>query len=309
MSTIVSARNLPRETLSSLLEASAAINAAQGLDETLEAVVLAAAAVLRAEAASVILLDKARGKQVFLAAVGEHASQLVGMEYQAGVGLSGQAMTAGCAHIHNDVSHEKAHYKEFDLKIAFQTRSLIAAPMIHKGEVLGAVEVINPVTAERFAETDRELAEIFANLVAIAVANAQRLDRVVRENHGLKATLRRDQRMLGDSPAMREVTDLLGRVSPSNATVLLLGESGVGKELAARTIHEDSPRRDRPFVAVNCAALPEALLESELFGHEAGHSPAPPASGWGGSNWPTAGPSSWTRSARSPRPSRSSCCA
>ena len=262
--------NLTPQMLSALVDASAAINSAQGLDETLQAVAAAAAAVMRAEATSVIMLDKARGKQVFRAAVGDHAQRLIGMEYEAGLGLSGQAIAAGKAQIHNDVAREKAHYKDFDSQLAFQTRSLIAAPLIHRGEVLGVVEVINPVSVERFDESDRELAQIFANLAAIAAANAQSYERVVRENRGYKEGLRPSTPMLGESPAMGQVTDLIARVSPANATVLLLGESGVGKELAARTIHDRSPRRDRPFIAVNCAALPETLLESELFGHELG---------------------------------------
>ena len=267
---MISTKNLPRETLSALVDASAAINSAQGLERTLGVIAAAAAAVMRAEASSVIILDEARGKQIFRAAVGDRADQLVGMEYDAGMGLSGQAITARKAQIHHDVSREKAHYRGIDAAVAFHTRSLIAAPLIHKGQVLGVVEVINPLEADRFNENDRELAQIFANLAAIAAANARSYDRIERENRGLKETLHGKGKMLGDAPAMRKVFDLIGRVAPANATVLLLGESGVGKELAARTIHENSPRRERAFIPVNCAALPETLLESELFGHEAG---------------------------------------
>jgi DNA-binding NtrC family response regulator len=97
--------------------------------------------------------------------------------------------------------------------------------------------------------------------------------RLVRENARYRAELRdREEwsQMVGSSPAMLEVYKLVARVSEGRSTVLLEGESGTGKELIAKAIHTNSPRRDKPFVPVNCAALPDALLESEMFGHEKG---------------------------------------
>src|SRR5262245_61633219 len=76
--------------------------------------------------------------------------------------------------------------------------------------------------------------------------------------------------IIGDSARLRDALDRLAQVAPFNSTVLLLGETGTGKELFARALHERSPRRGRPFIAVNCAALPPTLIESELFGHEKG---------------------------------------
>jgi len=260
-----------KETLASLVEASAAINAGNDLDDTLQAIANAAAAVMKAEASSVIMLDRARGKQVFRATVGDRADQLRGQEYDEGVGISGVVLRTGEAAVVNDVSRENAHYKGIDISVGFQTRSLIAAPLIHKKQKLGVVEVINPVQRDRFNEHDCQLARVFANLAAIAVANGQLRDRLRRDNRGLQETLKRTGvEMVGQSPAARKVEDLIRRVAPSSSTVLLLGETGVGKELAARRIHNASPRADRPFIAVNCAALPSTLLESELFGHEAG---------------------------------------
>ncbi|MGH7359960.1 MAG: sigma-54-dependent transcriptional regulator, partial [Candidatus Rokuibacteriota bacterium] len=101
------------------------------------------------------------------------------------------------------------------------------------------------------------------------------LDRAetAREVHRLRRELRQRGafgRLVAGAPLMREVTRQIEQVAPTDATVLVLGESGTGKELVARTIHDHSPRRRGPFVAVNCAAIPETLLESEIFGHEKG---------------------------------------
>jgi len=98
---------------------------------------------------------------------------------------------------------------------------------------------------------------------AEAAREVQRLRRELRQRGAFG-------RLVAGTPAMREVTRQIEQVAPTDATVLILGESGTGKELAARTIHEHSPRRKGPFVAVNCAAIPESLLESEIFGHERG---------------------------------------
>jgi Nif-specific regulatory protein len=91
-----------------------------------------------------------------------------------------------------------------------------------------------------------------------------------QENLRLSAEINLDHNLIGESPRMREVYQFLARVAPTDSNVLLQGESGTGKELAARAIHRNSPRSSKPFLAINCAAIPEGLLESELFGHERG---------------------------------------
>src|SRR5690348_797614 len=85
-----------------------------------------------------------------------------------------------------------------------------------------------------------------------------------------QSRLQPDARDGGRSPRMKEIYRTIAKVAPSDSTVLILGESGTGKELAARAIHSNSPRAERPFIAINCAALTETLLESELFGYEKG---------------------------------------
>jgi two-component system nitrogen regulation response regulator NtrX len=121
---------------------------------------------------------------------------------------------------------------------------------------LGAFDFIEkPFTSER---------------VLVTVAKGLEVRELRQENRELKLAMESKYEIVGQSPALRKVLDSVKRAAPTNATVLLLGESGVGKELVARTIHRNSPRANQRFIQVNCAAIPEELIESELFGHEKG---------------------------------------
>jgi two-component system nitrogen regulation response regulator NtrX len=106
--------------------------------------------------------------------------------------------------------------------------------------------------------------------VLVALNSALELRRARREARALRADLGFDAEMVGDSPGLQQVREMIARLAPTDARVLISGESGTGKELVAAAIHAGSPRRDRPFVRVNCAAIPRDLVESEMFGHEKG---------------------------------------
>jgi Nif-specific regulatory protein len=156
--------------------------------------------------------------------------------------------------------------------IHFQIRTLMCAPLKARDEVLGAVYVDGRGTAS-FSPEDLEYLVSFAQLAAVAVDNARLWGRLKAENLYLRReveTRSRFENLIGRSAAMEQLSHLIEKVARSNASVLLSGETGTGKTVIARAIHYASERRARPFVTVDCGALPENLLESELFGHKKG---------------------------------------
>jgi len=154
--------------------------------------------------------------------------------------------------------------------VTFQVRSLLCVPLTVFQRVIGCIylDTTNPVT--RFDRDHLELVAGIAGISAVALENARRLLWLEQENLRLATEINLQHNMVGESSPMKEVYRFLSRVAPTDATVLVGGESGTGKELVARAIHRNSPRTNRPFVAINCAAIPEGLLESELFGYERG---------------------------------------
>jgi transcriptional regulator with GAF, ATPase, and Fis domain len=263
--------SMPPEAMEALLEASTAVNSTLDLTEALNQVARSAAAVVRGDTASVMLLDRQRNKLVFRGACGDRGDILIGEQFDAHLGIAGHVAGTGKPLLANDAHSNPFFFAGIENKVAYRTRDLIAAPMVYQGRIIGVVEVLNKIGEEPFTQADLTLLGVFANLAAVGAVNAQRYEGVVRENQSFRSTQAGQCRqMIGDSPAMNEVRDLCQRVAGSNATVLLTGPTGTGKELAARCIHMFSGRRERPFIAVNCAALPETLLESELFGHEKG---------------------------------------
>ena len=153
---------------------------------------------------------------------------------------------------------------------ATTARSVLAAPLVAFDKVLGAIVLEKDGANDRFDEGHLRLLMTIAAIAATALGHARHVDTLERANRGLVAELNLDHNMVGESPAMRDLYRRISRVAQTDSTVLITGESGTGKELVARATHRNSPRVEKPFVAINCAAITETLLESELFGHEKG---------------------------------------
>ncbi len=152
----------------------------------------------------------------------------------------------------------------------YSIRSAICAPLLFRGEVLGIVYLDNRASAGVFSEEDLKFLTAICHQAGIAMGNAHLHRQVVQENIRLENALRPKFEILGESAKMKKVFSTMKKVSPSDITVLIQGQTGTGKEIVAKAIHTLSPRAKNPFVAVNCAAIPRELIESELFGHEKG---------------------------------------
>jgi transcriptional regulator with GAF, ATPase, and Fis domain len=148
--------------------------------------------------------------------------------------------------------------------------SLICAPVAFESNVLGLIHLYSTTLKPSLSNEDLEFALLVARQFGIAWNQLNRRGALSGANKALVDSLRLESELIGESPALKHVETQIRRVAPTHATVLIRGESGSGKELVARAIHMSSPRRAGPLICLNCAAITESLLESELFGHEKG---------------------------------------
>jgi pSer/pThr/pTyr-binding forkhead associated (FHA) protein len=185
--------------------------------------------------------------------------------------------------------------REVESLAVSEVRSLLCVPLTVFQRVIGCIYIDSTNAGNRFHEDHLQLVAAIAGVSAVALDNARRLQWLEQENQRLTSEVSQEQSLVGEGARMKEIYQFLSKAAPTDSTVLIEGESGTGKELAARALHRNSPRNNKPFVAINCAAIPESLLESDLFGHERGAFTGAACQKKAASKSPTAAWSFWMR--------------
>ncbi len=225
------------------------------------------------------LLNNQTGEITVNASYGLSSKQKKMGRYLSGEGITGQVVANGKPIIVPKISEEPEFLNRTGIKEQFgvQETSFICVPIKDNQEVLGALSVDHPFISGYELKEDVRLLSIVASMVSRSVRLRMQFEidkeRLQEENERLQNELHQKfklENFVGNSQAMQNVYDSIRQVTQSNTTVLIRGESGSGKELAAHAIHHNSQRANKPYIKVNCAALPETVLEAELFGHEKG---------------------------------------
>jgi Nif-specific regulatory protein len=240
------------------------------LDELLELIIDTATRMMQAKASSLLLLDQKTGKLYFKVATGEKKEEVRKYEINVGQGIAGFVAEKGEPLLIPDVTKDARWYKKISESTGFKTKSIACVPMKVDGEIIGVVEIIDKEDGSSIQNEDMKILTVFAELASRAIGNARKIDQFKKENRDLKEELAIKYQLIGESDALKKVITDAFKVANSKSSTLILGESGTGKELLARLIHQAGPRKNKPMIMINCAALPETLLEAELFGHEKG---------------------------------------
>jgi Nif-specific regulatory protein len=262
------------EKFETLIEINTLINSNYGDATSLLTQILESATRLtEGEASSLVLKNEEDGKLYFEIALGPKGREVKKFSLNPGEGIAGWVAEHGQSLIVNDVETDSRFFGEISKSIDFPTFSILAVPMLVRGRCVGVIEILNKKNKKYFTQTDLQWLEIFAVQSAIAIENARYMEKAKAEIGYLREQIGADSGyhvMIARNADILEKLELIERIAKTDSSVLILGESGVGKELFAEQIHLNSLRKKGPFIRVNCAALPEGLLESELFGHVKG---------------------------------------
>jgi Nif-specific regulatory protein len=255
------------------------IGSAVDLSNTLSRILGVLNDTMKMERATLLFFDKAKQKLMIKASCGLSEVEEMRGVYRPDEGVCGQIFQTRSPFVVPDINSEPLFLNRTGArsKVRKSKISFIGVPVMVKGNPEGVLTVDRLFADDVSFEEDIRFLTVLATLIAQFVTLHREIEKkeakLIKENASLKAKLHHVHRghfIIGHSKPMQEVFSVIDKISSSNVTALLLGESGTGKELVAKAIHEGGRRKDNPFIKINCAALPETLLESELFGHERG---------------------------------------
>jgi transcriptional regulator with GAF, ATPase, and Fis domain len=253
------------------------------LDELIPFVVERLRAKLPASGVSLLLLDEERNELEFAYNSQDNpqeSKRLAGLRMPADQGVAGAVLRHRTPELIADAQRDRRHYPEVDRKVGVSTGSMLAVPLVVDERRLGVIEAVRPFGEPTFTTAEMAMLDQLGRHIAVALENAGRFgvikasaERLRAEVGALRRELARNDRFLeivATSPSMLEMFNLMEAAAGSSISVLIEGETGAGKELVARAIYRTSDRADGPFMALNCAAIPDGLMESELFGYRRG---------------------------------------
>ena len=253
--------------LEAILEIAAGWQQARETDALLTQIAEASTRLLDAERASIFLWDRPKKTLVGKPALGVDGGQL---EIPDDAGIVGQVLASGESRRVDVDENQSDVDRHVDRQLGFETRSLLCVPLQSEGgRRLGVFEMINKREG-RFTNSDEEALIELAAHAAIALEATRQHEQLLKTRNQMTDQAASKAQLIGQCPAIEALRSTVQKVADTELAVLVLGENGTGKEVVSQQIHYLSQRRNDPFVAVNCAALTETLLESELFGHEKG---------------------------------------
>jgi transcriptional regulator with GAF, ATPase, and Fis domain len=260
-----SERRLAR--LQSTLQIASSFAAEKETQSLLELIAKEATQLLECDRSSIFLWDKERSEVVACPALGVEGEEL---RLPADTGIVGETLRTGDSIRVDDAYQDPRFSQQVDKDSGYTTKNLLCVPLVDaKGNRIGAFEGINRNDG-LFDEEDVESLRELGTQAAIALTNLKEREQLSRSRKNLAEQVTEGVRIIGESAAMLAMRDTIERLAATDLPVLILGESGTGKEVVSQSLHYQGTRAEQPFIAVNCAALTETLLESELFGHEKG---------------------------------------
>jgi Nif-specific regulatory protein len=253
--------------LEAVLEIAQQWNQTREVEPLLVQMAEAATRLFQCDRASIFLWDRQNRLLIGRPALGVKGGELRVADDR---GVVGRVLQSGQPMRVDDATQPDVIDHQVGAQLRYRTRTLLCVPMQSRsGERLGVFELLNKASGKFTQDEEVELTELAAH-AAVALENVQDRQRLLATNRQLVEQAAEGVRLIGDCPAIESLRTIVGRVAQTDLAVLIGGENGTGKEVVAQSIHYQSRRRGQPFIALNCAAIPESLAESELFGHEKG---------------------------------------